>query len=257
MEYSQVKRVTEYCFSRLRNEMADRPFLLLPVSALEPFGNIPLGAICRLNDTICEELCRRADLFLAPSFAYGYSTPFISFPGCSGLHSATMERSLFDCCSAWFFHGFKRIILVTCSMNGAAGIEPAVQRLNHHRRFRNSVQLFSLQDDIFFRTLCEEKSAVKEVGRNEWGLLVMMEYKHVVSGHGKMESEVIVPDHTALKRWQKCGRDPEKLKKMAPHALFNHPVTGHGDAGRELYSMVINHFQEKITAFLVEGIHAA
>jgi len=247
-------RVTDLSCSAIKEHLKRSPFLLLPVGSLEPVGtDIPIGTINRITECIAGELCSRLNIIAAPLFAYGHATPFQSFEGCSGLHASTLSRSVYDCCNGWFFNGFKRIIVLTCAMDGSTGIAQAIKRLNAHPLHKNAVTLISIQEDGFFRSYCEVQRGGKENGRSEWGLFALNSFLGQSSDLATPRHVLPVADVKQFSRWRKCGRDPEKLRKIAPDALLSPPQVPGRDEGETLFLNLVDHLTTQISSFLTAG----
>jgi creatinine amidohydrolase/Fe(II)-dependent formamide hydrolase-like protein len=188
---------------------------------------------------------------VAPLLAYGNSTPFKSFGGSAGVHGETLANMVMECCNCWLFHGFKRIMVLTLAMDGKQGIDVAVKRLNGAPGRDAAVRLCSLQDDERFRLYCSSRVAGTEYGRSEWGIRVLTSYlQPELLGEPVAARKGPLIEASAFRQWHRRGRDPEKLRKMAPSASLA-AVPGVADAGgKELFDHIISFLTEEYSPFL-------
>jgi hypothetical protein len=248
-------RVADFSFPQIEEQLRRRPSLIVPVGGLEPIGeSLPLGTVNRCCESIADGLSIRLKVLAAPLLAYGNSIPFKSFGGCAGVHRDTLSTIIMECCNCWLFHGFKRIMVLTLAMDGRQGIDTAVKRLNKTPGRDNAVRYCSLQADERFRSLCASRFAGIEYGRSEWGVRTLAGYLYPeLPGSPVVNNTPPLPDAADFKKWHRRGRDPEKLRKMAPHASFS-AFTAAGEDGtgacRDLFERVLDFLTEEFSPFL-------
>lgn len=248
-------RVADLSFPQIEEQIERRPSLIVPVGSLEPIGeSLPLGTVNRCCESIVDALSVRLKVLAAPLLAYGNSIPFKSFGGSAGVHRDTLSNIVVECCNCWLFHGFKRIMVITLAMDGRQGIDTAVKRLNKAPGRDNAVRYCSLQDDDRFRSLCASRFAGIEYGRSEWGVRAMAGYPQpALPVSPAVNHRPVLPDAADFKKWHRRGRDPEKLRKMAPHATLS-AFTDAGEAGTEtggeLFERVVDFLTAEFSPFL-------
>ncbi len=251
---SSVLKVSEFSFLHLEELINRRPSLIVPVGSLEPAGeDLPLGVVNSCCEAVANELSKRLEVLVAPLLPYGNSIPFKAFGGSAGVHRDTLEKFLIECCNCWFFQGIKRILLITLSMDGRQGIESAVKRMTKAPSRINAVKYVSLQDDERFRSMCASRFRGLELGRSEWGIRALAGYLWQEPKDKFINKNKRLPDADEFKKWYRRGRDPEKLRKMAPHAsLSAFPASGKCDIeeGRELFNGLIGFLGEEFAPFL-------
>ncbi|MBN1307245.1 MAG: creatininase family protein [Chitinispirillaceae bacterium] len=240
MSFRQIERHIKLC-----------PSLILPVGGLEPVGDtLPLGIINSCCGIIADTLSDRLKVLVAPLIAYGNSTPFKSFGGSAGIHYTTLANVVTECCKCWFFQGIKRIMVLTLAMDGRRGIDSAVKRFGGDRGEDVAIRYCSLQDDDRFRSFCMSRCSGTEYGRSEWGVSALAVFCRpdlvVENRQGALQ------DSEAFKQWHRRGRDPDKLRKMAPEASFSILIEGiDAGTGKELFDHVVDFLTEEFSSFLI------
>ncbi|MBN1575448.1 MAG: creatininase family protein [Chitinispirillaceae bacterium] len=247
-------RVADLSFLQIEKHIERSPSLILPIGALEPMGDtIPLGAVNSCCEMIADALSDCLKVLVAPLLAYGNSTPFQSFGGSAGVHRDTLANVVMECCNSWLFQGFKRIMVLTLAMDGRQWIDSAAKRLNGVPGRDDSVRFCSLQDDDRFRSFCSSRFTGTEYGRSEWGVRALAGYLQPGLQAGlvvKRKSDP--PDATDFTQWHRRGRDPEKLRKMAPAASFSASADGiDTGSGKELFEHIIAFLTEEFSPFLI------
>lgn len=243
--------MSEFGYPEISRMIAAKPSLIVPVGALEPFGQLPLGELNRCVESVTDVVSAKLGVLVAPLLPFGNTIPFKSFEGCAALHERGSANIVYDLCKSWLFHGFQRIMVITFAMDGTRGIVDGVQRIGEP----DKVRIFSLQDDPWFRNVCTEMSGLKERGRSEWGIMAIARHlgnnlnPEATNGN---ESGVTIDDKW-FKRWHKCGRDPEKLRKHVANALFSCGKAVPGlEEGGKLYQLLLERILDEYTPFLVD-----
>jgi creatinine amidohydrolase/Fe(II)-dependent formamide hydrolase-like protein len=249
-------RVQDLSFQQINDHLEQCPTLILPVGSLEPHGNFTaLGAVNACCEAIADTLSKQLNVLVAPLLSYGNSTPFKSFYGSAGLHHTTLSNVVYECCNCWLFHGFKRIMVLTLSMDGQRGIEEAVKRINSCRGRTDTTRYCSLQNTAAFRSFCAQRYGFTEFERSEWAVLSLTSYlfpEMVRKSTNSLHHERV--KESMQKQWHRRGRDPEKLRKMIPDALFSGTdITTAIGQGKELYEYTISMLLDEYLPFLTMG----
>jgi hypothetical protein len=254
-------RISSSTFSQIQTMMQMNASLLLPVGSLEPIGEtLALGAINYCCESVAETISQKLQILMAPMLMYANNTPFKSFEGCSGISIHTQTNAIRECCNSWLFHGFKRIIIITFAMDGQLGTAAAVLQINKKQENEKTVTLFSLQNEPFFRSFCASEYPGKEFGRSEWGIHALVSFlcPALRIGMQSDSSKFMLPDERTFKRWHKCGRDPEKLRKMSPVArLSDNFQIPDANVGKNLFNVIVTNLTEKITSLMIDNYNAS
>jgi creatinine amidohydrolase len=254
-EVHSLLRVADMPFAAIEERIRTCPSLIMPVGGLEPIGDrLPLGMVNACCEAIADEIGKRSGVPVAPLLAYGNGILFKSFGGAAGIHRDTLATVLCEICNCWLFHGFKRIMVLTLAMDGRKAVEIAARRLNKLPGHEDSVRFSSLQDEERFRAYCAANGGGEEHGRSEWGIRALAAFIRPETGAAttvaaKKNSAI---DAAVFKQWHRRGRDPEKLRKLAPDAMFSDSAGGaiDADAGRELFETTVASLTDEFSPFL-------
>ncbi len=248
-------KLTDYTFPQFETYLQKSPALILPVGGIEPVGtSLSLGTINEVCERICHALGKQLSVVSAPLLTYGASVPFKSFGGSAGVHPGILVNFVTDCCKCWFFHGIKRIMIVTLSMDATRWGAEVVRRLSAVYG-ASAVGMIALQSHERFTGLCREHgNGDVTAGRNEWGIAALAAWLGRSSGDQLLSGEKRGSREESLrqfKQWFRRGRDPEKLRKLFPDAWFgaeNLPFPSETD-GKMLFDALLRSLVEEMTPF--------
>ncbi len=232
-------RIDLLSYSKIEQLFADKPALIFPVAGLEPLGGrAAVGANNRCCELIAAALSRKTDTYRTPLLAYGYTTPYSMFGGCSGIKQQIFTSLIYSLLRDYILQGVKYICLVDNTYDNYEPLLGAVKRIN--QRGRAKVFIFSWQREPEIRSFIAQNSLVREPGRSEYGLLSLSSF---------CAPELIFdsPENSEAKRnssesyqvWRRRGRDPQRYRKMFPEGLVGEG--GYDPAfGKELFEKIIS-----------------
>lgn len=232
--------------------------LLVPLGGLEPLG--PYAALGTLNtctEALVQALSGQLQLPVSPLFAYGASTPFKAFGGVAGIRPGTHGNMVMECCNDWLFQGFKRIVFISLATDAATMMHVPITRLQ--KKYSNDVVatlLVPTADKRFLQQLPEYDNGGIPGIRNELALLSLALFISptlITSpriGDGEKPSEGTFPEAKNGKQWHRRGRDPVKLRNLAPQALFSpSSAAATADLGEALFKTILTFLAEDLTPY--------
>lgn len=252
--------LTDFSFKQIESRIKQTPSLILPVGGIEPVGDLlSLGAVNHLCDALAGTLSQNLQVMVAPLLAYGSTIPFKSFGGCAGVHHDILTNFVVDCCKCWFFHGIKRIMVLTLSMDAGRWGNEVVKRCTRFREPGTALRFFALQEERRFRSLCGSNGYGGESGRSEWGLTALAAYLCPEAIRKPVENRhPTTVEASDFKRWYRRGRDPEKLRKLAPSALFSGgDVLPDAASGEALFDATLQFLTEELSPFFAAEDNAS
>lgn len=245
-------------FLQVESVVKRSPTLLVPLGGLEPLG--PYAALETLNvctKTIAHALSGRLQLPVAPLFAYGATTPFKAFGGVAGVRPGTLCNLVMECCNDWLFQGFKRIVFISLATDAATMMHVPISRLQ--KKYSNSAVatlLVPTADKRFLQQLPEYDNGGIPGVRNELALLSLALFispKLITSpciSDGEKPSVGTYPEAKIGKQWHRRGRDPVKLRNLAPQALFSAPsASATADLGEALFKTILTFLADDLTPY--------
>lgn len=101
--------------------LARNPRLILPVGALIQHGpHLPIGTNRQIAEAVAQEVSRRSETLLAPTFPYGVWSPGKeSYAGTAGVRRKTLHRVLNELLAKWEDHGIEEFLLLTAYQHEA------------------------------------------------------------------------------------------------------------------------------------------
>ncbi|MCX7726051.1 MAG: creatininase family protein [Chitinispirillaceae bacterium] len=244
------------------NEIEDfiktNPSLIIPIGGYEPLGKeMIVNGFNLCCEKIAETYATQNRILMSPIIKIGYTIPFKGFGGCTGISKDSLRDVILDTCNSWIFMGVKRILLITTATYNLEAIQPAVERINRKHKIE-CVKFFSLQHNEEFRSFCELHFEVKGYKRYECGMLALLNYFYPEIFKGKdfhISPHIQIPDIDRLKRWEHLGKDPNKLRNLAPNGLLS-DIRGKNitrESGKLLFDNILETLNKKYYSFLTKG----
>ncbi|MBN1757644.1 MAG: creatininase family protein [Chitinispirillaceae bacterium] len=245
--------LVDYTFPQIERQVNKSPFLILPVGGIEPVGpSLALGVINIVTERFAAALSEHFSVITAPLVPIGSTIPFKAFGGSAGVHRDFLVNFLMDCCNCWFFQGFKRIIILSLSMDAMEWGREVAKRFSGEN---TGVRLMTLQEDERFRRLCHVyENSGASAGRSEWGIAALAAYLcpdsvRVLSPDEDRSSPRSLPE--SFRQWHRRGKDPEKMRKLFPDALFSESPGELPDetTGKLLFASTLQLLIDDVTPF--------
>lgn len=238
-------------FTMVEEQIRKATPLLLPVATLAPYGQAPLEAefvcCCALADAVAAS----KDLLIAPPLMYGYAEPFRAFGGCAGVKEATFEKMIAEAVRHYLLQGIQQVVV----LNGACFGEQAIERgLRRASRGRDSViaSVISWQFLPELRRMTASRISGSQMIRDEY--LVRALYAFHKGAMAPKESDKGLGNTDALHSWCKRGRDPEKLRAIAPSGrMYEDASTPEIDSPRELFDAAAGAIAKRVHALFDTG----
>jgi creatinine amidohydrolase/Fe(II)-dependent formamide hydrolase-like protein len=207
-EAYEIERLTH---EQVRVYIEERPAVVVPLGGCEPLGAIGMmGAESVCVSEIAKEVSRRCRILTAPLVPFGCSTPFMSFPGASGVKPRTFINMLCDILHAYVFQGVGRIIIISAAPFNREPAEEVLKRI---------VSRYPKVRIVFFDINSMLGGQNNGIDRNDALLLSLFMYlRPDVSIHQNWTGRQNWIDQYRV--WKKRGRDPEKLKKLCQDGLL-------------------------------------
>jgi len=204
--------------------------LLVPLGGLEPVGlDAPLGLCAALAHALACRACLETGALVAPTMAVTCGMPFSAFAGSAGVRARTLQNSILDTIPAWLRQGFRRVVIVDCGWGNEPAIGQARARLDEPDR----LAVFSLC--AMLRERGGDAGSRAATLRDEQALLSMA--CHFGLGAPSQEGGTRPCDPGELAVWNRRGRDPARLARLAPDARLSQLRDGLvPDRGCELVS---------------------
>lgn len=235
-----------------------KPSVILPVGGYEPLGKeIMIDGINLCCEKIAEEYASQSKILMVPLIRIGYTIPFKGFSGCVGISKGSLRDVILDLCNSLIFMGVKRILIITAATYNLEPIQLAVNRINGKKRLE-CVKFFSLQHNEEIRSFCKSHFGVADYNRCECGILALLIYlfpdifnKEIL----RIQSNITASEKEMVKRWERLGKDPNKLLKIAPYGLLSNirdkNITR--EDGKLLFEYILKILKNKYSQFLIEG----
>jgi creatinine amidohydrolase/Fe(II)-dependent formamide hydrolase-like protein len=247
-------------FPEVEAQIRRCPSLILPVGGLEPVGPLlPLGAINDCCEAVANIVSTRLEVLVAPLLAYGSTIPFKAFGGSAGMHRDTLINVIAECCKCWLFHGIQRIMVLSFAMDAQPVFNMVEKRVHATIGRNNVIRCMSFQDDERFRSLCAEICGNTEAGHSRRGIGVLSRYLSAGEERERTYAGTMaIPDAQQFKQWHRRGRDPEKLRNIAPAAQFEKDAAvPDAAAGKMLFDRVTGFLADECSPFLSVKDHAS
>lgn len=114
-------RLKEMTPSLIRERLAKRPTLIVPVGTTEQHGpHLPLGCDTVIVERLADDLSAAAGVPRAPTVEYGVHSPSPSFPGGAALQRKTLHKVMNELIESWETGaGVKQFLILTAQANDA------------------------------------------------------------------------------------------------------------------------------------------
>lgn len=248
-------KIENLTFEQVQNHFARTPCVIIPLGGTEPFGAVGvLGTECAAVDRVAERLSNMTNMLIAPTVNFACSAPFVSFDGAAGVKPRTFVNMLCEIIGVYVFQGVCKIVLINAAPFNVEPVAEVIARLKKkfshveiilldinsfenvgREKFgfdRNDAVLLSLAGKSFCgddESICDNKSLEKlSIKQTDEGL--------------KDTKEI----STQYKTWRKRGRDPQKLKKLFPNALFT-VKTSLANINGDIFEGITQKFYEMMT----------
>jgi hypothetical protein len=206
---------------------------------MEPLGGAPLGTTNRIAAALTLHIAQQSETLFVPPLHFGCSIPFMAFAGTSGVKQRTLSNTLLELCEGWKHHGVQTIVILDCMFENREAIDYALHRLSLRRLAPKTVLLRWYEDSAIRKFIATELNA-GERGRPEWALLSMGAWLS-----GKSFDAIDIPEQQSLRQveWRKRGADPDRFKKLFPHALCSSLAKKHNpEDGHRLFEFIVQRF---------------
>ncbi|MBD3392080.1 MAG: hypothetical protein GF418_08390 [Chitinivibrionales bacterium] len=237
-------------FKECRESIRASKSVIVPVAAMEPFGNIGavgVSALCCI--AICDRLSMETGVLLSWPVLSGHATPFGVFAGCAGAKQGMVESVVACICRAYAGQGCARVFIVDGSYDAKEALDSAMRRVRH----TITVQILAWQHDREIRSLIEARTGVPAHGRCEHALLSMA----ASIDKSYMREQALDParrgDPEACRAWRRRGRDPERYAKLFPDGLASDPREPDPVFGKELFENIVHHFAAEMQSLSTAG----
>jgi len=119
-------------FQEVEKEIAGNPALILPLGGCEPYGEYgTLGTVSAVVEALATALSSKLHLLLAPTQAFGCSTPYSAFGGSAGLKARTLTNILCETIRQWYGQGFRAVIIIDGQFDNSEAVDQALRRLKN------------------------------------------------------------------------------------------------------------------------------
>ncbi|MDR0330989.1 MAG: creatininase family protein [Chitinispirillales bacterium] len=242
-----------YELGRLTHEQArlriqSRPAVIIPLGSCEPFGQIGAvgaGTVCATE--VAKDLSAKCKVLAAPPIPFGCSTPFISFPGATGVKPRTFINMLCEIIHAYVFQGVVRVFLINAAPFNR---EPAAEAIKRVEGKYPAVK--AMLYDI--NAVIKGRGAVAGFDRDDELILSLLAYIRPDMHHGVIDDKRKNIDAGQYRTWKKRGRDPEKLRKLSSGGLFLPADDGASGIapkqGEKYFCRVVESIQKEMQAAL-------
>ena len=240
-------------FREVEKEIARLPALILPLGGCEAYGECScLGTVSACVEVIAAALSSKLRLLLAPTLAFGCSTPYSAFGGSAGVKARTLTNILCEAIRQWYGQGFRAVILIDGLFNNDEPVNQALRKLKNVKP-KMKILVFSLQRDERVRAFIGQHVQGKEYGRTEYGLSSLAAFidPGLVRQPQKNQTAAIAPDLKCFDAWRKRGADPERYRKLFPNASTGSSVCQCNAAfGKELFDFILQLLIATVTPLL-------
>jgi len=241
--------LNQLSFAAIAAVVAERPTLLVPVAALEPIGDLPLGVVPAAASAVAHAVSASNALLCAPLFTFGFATPFKAFAGPCGLHAATVESALYGIAADAALWGIREIVFIDGSTFSSPMIAKAVKRINGLVRGQVKASSYSWTSDAKIRALLDGALKGSDPIRPEAALLALAAYHDSSFSSLSLSAVDTTPDVAVVKSWKKRGRDPEQFRKYFPTCRTGVLATSGDPAlGAELCTLIAASLSRRIAA---------
>ncbi len=213
--------MSTYSLSRLTyvdvlNQIKKKPYLILPLGGMEPFGvygGFGINSLC--IEALAGAFSQQTEILVAPVVNYSCTTQFKSFQGAIGIKPKVFCSFLSNLCNDSFYQGFEKILILNSIEENTLALELLEKRYNDDQCVK--IEIFSLQNDKKVREFVAERKSGVEMGRSEFLMLSMAAFLNSELLHSRMaEKKIVFPNTSTFNTWKKRGRDPEKFRKLFP-----------------------------------------
>ena len=229
-------------FQEVEKEIAGNPALILPLGGCEPYGEYgTLGTVSAVVEALATALSSKLHLLLAPTQAFGCSTPYSAFGGSAGLKARTLTNILCETIRQWYGQGFRAVIIIDGQFDNSEAVDQALRRLKNVKP-EMKICAFSLQRDERVRAFIGQHVQGKEYGRTEYGLSSLAAFidPGLVREPKKNSPLTKAPDPECYTTWRKRGADPEHYRKLFPNASAgNSACRFNVDFGENLFDFIL------------------
>jgi creatinine amidohydrolase len=112
--------------------------VLIPIGTLEQNGSMaPLSSDTLVADEVARRVAEATGSVVTPPVHFGYSPPFINYPGTVSLRPETLQAVVLDILDNLIANGFQRIVMVNCHIFN----EPIMEQAATQIRKRSSALL--------------------------------------------------------------------------------------------------------------------
>jgi creatinine amidohydrolase/Fe(II)-dependent formamide hydrolase-like protein len=228
-------------FGEVEKEIARLPALIVPLGGCEPYGEGgTLGAASACAETLAAALSAKLHMLLAPTLAYGCSTPYGAFGGNAGVKQRTLINILGETVRQWYGQGFRTVIIVDGVFDNGDAVDAALRRLNDSNARLKAIS-FSLQRDERIRAFIGHHLQEKEFGRTEYGILSLAAFidPDLARPSDKKNRSAAPMDAERFRTWRKRGADPGQFRKLFPNAASTGACKYDADFGKELFDFIL------------------
>jgi creatinine amidohydrolase/Fe(II)-dependent formamide hydrolase-like protein len=249
--YSTPYALSRLTFREIARERERLGALILPLGGCEPYADLgSMGVASACAEALGAAVSAKLRLLLAPTLAYGCSTPYRAFEGAAGVKPRVLTNFLCETIRGWYLQGFSSVIIIDALADNGEAVDCALQRLKSSDPNRTAV-LLSLQRDERIRAFIGNHVPGKELGRTEFGMLSMASF--IDPGLvRKVEEDVqrSLPDPQRFRTWRKRGADPQQFRKIFPQASASSIAHRYDpDFGKVLFEYILQLLIETATPF--------
>jgi hypothetical protein len=211
--------LSDFSILEAKNIIAKNPQVICSVSAPEPIQNLPLNINRLITEKISENLAQKLKICLTTPILQGIITPFK--PICDigtqkNRFSALISDSVRSLCAA----GIKRVFFLTSSKLFLAPINKAVKDYKSKLPSDFSFEIVFWQDRKIVREISEKHfENLLEYWRSEAASFLLANELKGIEIPRKTPKLLFSKDDFI--KWDKRGRDPEKLIKLSPNFQFS------------------------------------
>lgn len=119
-------RLGDMSWTELRDAIATRPVVLLPIGVVEQHGpHLPLNGDSLVADWVANRVAEQTSSLVAPVLNYGNSPFFRGYPGTINLRLDTLRAVTYDILTELARHGLRRIVVVNNNGGNVGAVSAA------------------------------------------------------------------------------------------------------------------------------------
>jgi creatinine amidohydrolase/Fe(II)-dependent formamide hydrolase-like protein len=246
--------ISRLTWHEVEKEIKQHGTLIVPLGGCEPWGGSgTFGVASACAETLANALSEKMKILCSPVLAFGCSTPFQSFGGTAGIKPRTLTNIVCETMRAWFFQGFRTIVVIDALTENREALVLAGKRLKASHPDR-SISVFPVQQDARVRAFIAGHRPGQELGRTEYGMLSMAAWIDpglVRETEKGKTSGIVPPDAGRFRQWHKKGADPEQFRKLFPDGSSSTIAAGF-DAGfgKTLFEYILTLLEDNVASLV-------